>query len=365
MKNRCAYRLYLSVVLFVLCGGASGSELSALYAKYTQALESGDRSNTANAARAVYEFASENLPESSKSRVAASLNYGRSLLALEQHHVADGVIHKALVLSRGIYEENAIEHVDALMLLAQARAGNVGNSSRSRYRDFIDEALEIVEKNSGKHSFFYANTLLEGGRIGVDNAVDRYADRYLQAAYTAFRGPLSAHELERFLSGFYMGKYLLLRNRYQEAEAYLSEAVALADSSSKRDSQLELTARAFLVRVYEQMGLSEKSAEQCRLIGQATPFSADQEAKPLFSARLDYPRSALQRGAEGYAIAEFTITDTGVADDIRIVETKGSQGFGRSAEEYIERLRFAPRFENGEAVDTPSQKLRVNFNLVK
>ncbi|MCQ3828707.1 TonB family protein [Microbulbifer elongatus] len=362
--NNIPLRWFGTLVLAsAISAPVAAGELGDLFDEYQLAIESGSKSEIAQAARVVFEFTSENLPDSNKSRAASALNYGSALIALKRYGEAERVLSKAMRVYRSSYGDAAEALVDPLMLKAQARAGNVGHSSRRRYRDYIDQALEIVERSRGKNSFLYASLLQEGGRIGIDIAGDRFALEYLEHAYTAFTGPLAEYKLERFLASFYLGKFFLLKKSYRQAEPFLVEALALVDSSSEKDTQLELTARAFLVEVYDSLGENEKSIAQCRAIGKATPFNMDQEPKPLFRRNPRYPTAALRSQTEGYAIAEFTINDAGFAKDIAILETKGSGSFGRATHDYLEALRFAPRFEDGVAVDTPGRKMKVSFNI--
>ena len=346
-----------------LSSAANAGELGDRFAEYKLALESGSKGRIAETAKSVFDYTKENLPENNKNRAASALNYGSALIALKRYDDAEKVLSEAMTVYRSSYGENAEALIDPLMMHAKARAANVGHSSRQRYRRFVDDALDIAEASRGKDSYLYAKLLQEAGRIGIDNAGDRHALEYLERAYAVFTGPLGEYQVERFLAGFYLGKYFLVRKNYRQAEVFLAEALALADASSEKDTQLELTARAFLVEVYDSLGESEKSIEQCRAIGKATPFNMNQEPKPLFRRNPKYPRSALEIGTEGYAIAQFTISDAGIAEDIEILETKGSRSFGRSTQEYLEDLRFAPRFEDGVAVDTPGRKMRVNFSM--
>ncbi|MFD1215909.1 energy transducer TonB [Microbulbifer celer] len=283
----------------------------------------------------------------------------------KRYEEAERVLSGALRLYCASYGKGAEELIDPLMLRAQARAAHVGHSARSRYKRFVDDALEIVEDSRGKDSYLYASLLQEGGKIGLDDAGDRFALEYLERSYSAFTGNLAEHELERFLAGFYLGKYFFSRKQYRQAEMYLAEALDLADTSSDKDTQLELAARAFLVEVYDHLGQREKSIAQCRAIGEAVPFNMDQEPQPIFRRKPEYPRSALDTGREGYAVVEFTISDEGFAKDVQILETKGSIGFGRATEDYLQNVRFAPRFVKGKAVDTPGRKMKVSFNIAR
>lgn len=340
----------------------SASELGKQFKEYQEALESGEKGQILETAETVYKTAAK-LPEDNKNFAAAALNYGKALVAVKEWDKAETYLKKSLSSHREIYGEEGAETIDPLIELARARSGNVGHSSRWRYRRYLSEALDIAESSEGEDSVLYAIVNLEAGKIALDSARDRQARRYLQRAHTAFSGPFEKNSFNHFLSAFYLGKYYLVRNRHGDAEPLFREALDLAEVEGSKASSLELITRAFLVEVYEEIEQPQKATAHCLAIGKARPFDMNREPEPIFNRNPEYPRMALQIGQEGYAVARFTISDTGFAEDIEIIETEGSAGFGRAAKKYLQQARYAPRYVDGEPVSTPEREMKVSFNL--
>lgn len=363
MKNNNSWlvRLILAVILALPLVTEAG-ELGERFREYKEALSTRDPAKIAAAAEVVYRVA-DKLPEDNKNYAAAAMNYGKALIDIHEYDKAELYLKKSVKSHRRAYGDKDARVIDPLLALARARAENVGHSDRYRYRNYIHDALEIAEASGGKQSPLYATVNLEAGKIALDSAKEWRALNYLDDAYQAFSGPLKDHISKRFLSALYLGKYYMARNQYKRAEPLLVEALQLIDGASDKDSQLELTTRAFLVEVYEELGQQEKSIEQCRAIGGATPFNMNQEPEPLFTRGLQYPPAALDSHAEGYAIARFTISDSGLAEDIEILETKGSSSFGSAAEKYLREARYAPRFVDGKPVSTPDRQIKFHFNM--
>lgn len=347
----------------------AADQLAGLFAQYREALESRDETRMLSTARGVYEHTEANLPVTSRNRAAAQLNYGKALLASRQFAEARQVLGQALDSYKNVYGESARELIDPLMemalLEARSRRSNVASAWQRIYRRYLDEALAIAEREEGIGSYQYSKLALEAGRIAVDLGGDRRASRYLEFAHAAFSGAHRDHAHDAATAGFYMGKYHMMMKNYAEAEPFLVSALRNLEGVSESDTRLSLTIRAFLVEIYDALGEAEKSIAQSRAIGSMTPFDMDQEPVPIFRGHPPrYPRSAMSAGKSGYVILSFTIADTGLTDDIRVVAIDGPPSFADAASEFVSRLRFAPRFVDGSPVPTPGRKFRVNFNMV-
>lgn len=90
--------------------------------------------------------------------------------------------------------------------------------------------------------------------------------------------------------------------------------------------------------------------------GPSGPPAQDSEVVPLNQVIPEYPRHALQRGIEGHVKLLFTITRDGRVENIRIAEAKPRNVFEREARRAAARWRFAPRTENGLAVEREAVK---------
>ena len=356
----------ISVLLTLLLGSATGAhagEFGDLYRAYQQAVAADKKEEVAAAAKTVYDYVSQALPEDNKNRAAITLNYGKALIQVKEYDLAERALQESLELYHAAYGEEAVEQVDPLMALAEARAKNQFHDHRMRYRIYVDQALEVAAALQGEETFLYATLAQEGGRIGLDEAGHLGAKKYLDKAHDLFSGPFQKYLMQSIMANVYLGKYHLIRKQYPEAEPYLLEAVAIADQHSEKDTQIELTARAFLVELYSERGDSDKSIAQCQAIGKATPFDMEQDPAPLFKRKLKYPPDALRSGSEGYAVVRYTLSREGLAENAEILEVNGHRHFGDAALEYVSSMRFAPRFENGEPVATEGRRLRAKFKM--
>nr|WP_010132796.1 energy transducer TonB [Microbulbifer agarilyticus] len=361
----------LVIVLFTMAmfsGGAYATELKELYAAYQQALESGGRSEILDSAKKVYVYTRDNHPETSKSRAASALNYGEALLLDWQYSAAHDVLVDAVGFFEDIYGEEALELVDPLILYAQAYAGayKYRDSRGSRgYRKIVKRAQKLVKTHRGKESYLYGKVTLEAARIGVDIAEDFRATRIAKEAYRIFTEVHSDQVFDRYLATFYMGKHLMAIDSNKKAEPYILEALDIATSDQEKSNRFELTARAFLVELYEKIGDQARSTEQCQLIGKKSPFDMDGEPKPIFKPVLKYPESMLRVGKSARVVANFTVDANGFATDIKFRDEPETSPFAQEARTYLEKSRYAPRFEDGVAVDTPDRKMTFGFSIAE
>nr|WP_255775450.1 TonB family protein [Microbulbifer sediminum] len=337
-------------------------ELAERFTEYQQALKANDAEKIAAAAEGVY-LAAESLSDSNANYAVAALNYGKALTRVKKLDQAETYLQKSLESHRKVYGEDDPRVIDPLLALAGLEAIQSWNGLKGKYRTFIRESLELAEKLEGKDSLLYANVALEAGKIALERAKDSWAISYLQPAYDAFSGPHRQYRRKHFFSAFYLGKYYLAREQFAAAEPMLADALQVVDSADSGDSTLEMMTRAFLVKVYEEMGDADSATEQAQAIGRAKPFDMNQEPEPLFRRTVEYPPKALKHRQEGYAVARFTITDTGLVEDIEIIEYDGSEAFGEAVIDFLEEARFAPRFVDGQPVSTADRKMKFSFNL--
>ncbi|MGH8282355.1 MAG: TonB family protein [Gammaproteobacteria bacterium] len=75
-----------------------------------------------------------------------------------------------------------------------------------------------------------------------------------------------------------------------------------------------------------------------------------------------YPHLALERGIEGSAAVEFTLTPEGEVTNMRVSHVTGSQLFGQAAMDTIRRWRFAPVAVGGNPV-AQHMAIEIEFRL--
>ena len=102
-------------------------------------------------------------------------------------------------------------------------------------------------------------------------------------------------------------------------------------------------------------------------------FGSDGEYLPIVKVQPQYPRSALNRGLEGYVIVEFTVTTNGsVRDPVSIEGMAGRKGnlnpstiFNRAAEKAALKFKYKPRVIDGEPVEVPGVRNKITFAIAK
>lgn len=99
-------------------------------------------------------------------------------------------------------------------------------------------------------------------------------------------------------------------------------------------------------------------------IGLGGGFARDTDYIPLYVPQPEYPRRALSRGKEGYAVVEVIITTTGGVRDPKLLEEQPSNfGFGRAALKAAEKLKYNPRVVDGKAQEVTGVLYKFTFQL--
>jgi periplasmic protein TonB len=100
-------------------------------------------------------------------------------------------------------------------------------------------------------------------------------------------------------------------------------------------------------------------------IGGIGGFEADGEYLPIVQVAPDYPRTALERGIEGYVLLEFTVTETGSVEDPVVVEADPPRIFDTAARNAALRFKYRPRVIDGEPVRVHGVQFRMVFELAQ
>lgn len=91
----------------------------------------------------------------------------------------------------------------------------------------------------------------------------------------------------------------------------------------------------------------------------------DGEYLPIVKVAPQYPRRALSKGIEGYAVIEYTVTKQGTVRDPRVVESKPEGVFDKAALKSASRYKYKPRVVDGQPVEVPGVRTKISFKLAK
>jgi protein TonB len=90
---------------------------------------------------------------------------------------------------------------------------------------------------------------------------------------------------------------------------------------------------------------------------------SDRDVVPLVRIEPEYPMQARQRGIEGWVVLEFTISRAGTVKDPAVVAAHPGTVFNRSALQAVRKWKYNPKIQNGQAVERPGVKVRLDFYM--
>ena len=97
----------------------------------------------------------------------------------------------------------------------------------------------------------------------------------------------------------------------------------------------------------------------------STGASGDSDVVPLVRVEPEYPERAKRQRIEGWVEIEFTISPAGTVKDARVIGAQPSYVFDRAALRAVGRWRYAPKVEDGKAVERPGVQVRLRFDIPK
>ena len=93
-------------------------------------------------------------------------------------------------------------------------------------------------------------------------------------------------------------------------------------------------------------------------------FIGDGEYLPIAIIAPQYPQRAQERGIEGYALLEFTVTTQGTVENPVILdEQPPGAGFGQAAMRAAPKFKYQPRIINGTPVAVEGVRYQFLFEL--
>ncbi len=93
-------------------------------------------------------------------------------------------------------------------------------------------------------------------------------------------------------------------------------------------------------------------------------FARDTDYVPVYVPQPLYPRRALARAREGYAVVEVIITTAGGVRGVKLVEeSPANYGFGSAALKAAIKLKYKPRVIDGRVVEVPGVMYKFSFRL--
>ncbi|MCK0068594.1 energy transducer TonB [Kordiimonas laminariae] len=326
------------------------------YAAYQTAVKTGTKEDKISTALKAYKLGKTVYQNDPETLAKLAINYG---LTEDQPHKAITALKHAYKLREDIYGENSPELAPLLIYIGNAKA------RRDRRFDFYSEfarAGKVVKNTYGANSTEYARFNLEIGKTAYRHQ-DRSAIKYLNRAEAIFSMDANnANKEDHALSKLWQGKYYLADENFIKATDALLYSLSVFEETSP-NAEITLTNHAHLIEAYEQRNLRNEATAHCQAIGRAQPQADDQDYLPVFGKQPTYPRVALDRAQEGYAIVELTVDEEGFVKNPMILESEGGKYFETASLRAINEFRYIPRFEDGKPVETNNVTYKFSYKM--
>jgi len=93
-----------------------------------------------------------------------------------------------------------------------------------------------------------------------------------------------------------------------------------------------------------------------------TPWQEDIKPQPLFRLPPKYPTKMARNRKEGWVLLSFDISAYGFVENIAVLESS-HRGFEEVSKEALERWRYAPKFEDGQAVKAEDMRVQLDYTF--
>ena len=97
--------------------------------------------------------------------------------------------------------------------------------------------------------------------------------------------------------------------------------------------------------------------------GGRLPALGEGDALPIVKVQPHYSQRLVNRGIEGYAIVEFTVTASGTTKDIHVVESQPEGVFDKASIAAVAKFKYKPRVVNGKPVEVTGMQNLFRFEI--
>jgi TonB family protein len=272
---------------------------------------------------------------------------------------AEQILTEAVEILESNYGSTAAELVAGLSALADASARR--SDAREQLRHY-ERALGIIRDHRGAETEAYADLALRAARHSLLLSVSDAGRRHLRDARAIYERILDAGHPKIGTARLAQGEFDIARRRYRAAEAPLVMAVQTFEGIEGEQANL-LRALSLLIAALEHQGKGDAATPYLVRLAASRPEVAVVDFQPVVNVRPVYPSAEARRREEGFVLVEFVVDAAGRVRDPVVIESLGSSAFQVATLDAVRKLRYAPRIENGVAVDTPGVRNLFSFTL--
>jgi TonB family protein len=215
-----------------------------------------------------------------------------------------------------------------------------------------------------------ARTLLRGAIVGIGFAAAAASAAELVVEWAPLGVKVEAYQVERRVDG--------------AGEEFKPIARLAGDATRFTDQNVVVGVKyCYRVRGVRGERQSPPSPPLCNVAGESTAAAAPaverepaaatppersgefREVKALRRPPPSYPVKAQLEGLSGWVKLIFTVTAAGSTRDIRVSAAEPAGVFDAAAIEAAQRFVYAPRLENGVAVERPNVEAEITFTWIE
>lgn len=331
------------------------------YAAYNEALKKPNNALLYNSAKTAYELGSKVFGDQHKNTANLAFNYAKAANDIgNKKEEAQKALEVTEKIYLDVYGKDAPEFIDLYLEKASSAISLFQNRSTGRH--YYKKALDLTRKHFEENSLNEGIILKEIGNILLYQARTKDALKHLRKAKTILELHGNQGLVQLAHTNMSLGKFYLADRKYKKATKAFNASLDVYTKHAP-SAPITLSNHAFLIQSYEKQGLSDKATYHCRAIGEANPKEPDQDYLPIYRANPSYPRTAANAGSEGYVILELTVDENGFVKNPKVFDSTGSKSFHKASLDAAKKFRYAPRFENGQAVATEGVKYHFSFEL--
>jgi TonB family protein len=244
-----------------------------------------------------------------------------------------------------------------------------GEAVSRRQKAYLDRAVAIT-RAAGSDEAAADLELQIAYQLNSQSGSYRDAMQYIRSALDEYDRLFGPDHPKTAMATLTLGQALIATRDDEEGLINLEKAIEFLQDNPENVFIL-IRARQLLLSVYMRQGDDAQYDEQLMEIGRLSEgLSTPVEYLPIVKFAPVYPPQAVQRGAGGYVIVEYTVDEEGRTRDLVVVDS-GSDGrervspetFHAAALASVERYRYIPKFENGVPVSVPGITTRIIFEI--
>ena len=341
---------------------------NAAYSAYQQLSAQGDFPASLEHARSAYESGLQLFADEPETLAYLGYNYAANLLMVGRATEAEIALETTVEIYELAFGEEAEELIRVLMDLGTASATRPDSGrSRKAYK----RAFKLAKTHYGKESIDYAKLLTEAAVVLLDDRSETTrrarafrqlsAGAYLDDAFRIVEPVATSNPALFGQITFHIGASALAWGSYERAVHWLQISLSTHPDPNRPQNAIETATHAWLVRAYEELEMQDEATRHCQAVGRMAPARDNQNYQPLFQVEANMPPGPAILTRKGAVVVEFTVDSEGIVQNPRVLEELGDRGFAQAALYAIGQFRYAPRFENGLAVDTHGVRHRFSF----